>query len=148
MSTTTMTTATPHQDDGLVPFPAEYRDRYRQARLWTGQSLPAQLLAAAQAHADHIALVTEDGRWTYRDVVDAAARFAAGIGPMTGTRSGDAVMFQMGNVAETVTAYLGCLLAGLRPVCTLPQHGAREIGLLAEHVGARLLVTQADYGGG
>jgi 2,3-dihydroxybenzoate-AMP ligase len=148
MSTTTMTTATPHQDDGLVPFPAEYRDRYRRARLWTGQSLPAELVAAAQAHADGIALVTQEGQWTYRDVVEAAARFAAGIGPMTGTRLGGAVMFQMGNVAETVTAYLGCLLAGLRPVCTLPQHGTREIGLLAEHVGARLLLTQADYGGG
>lgn len=148
MSTNTMATAMPSQDDGWVPFPAEFGDRYRKAGLWAGRSLPAQLLAAAQAHADSTALTTEDGDWTYRDLVDAAAGFAAGVGPVTGVRTGDAVMFQMGNVAETVTAYFGCLLAGLRPVCTLPQHGAREIGLLAEHVGARLLLTQADFGDG
>ena len=57
-------------------------------------------------------------------------------------------MFQMGNVVETVVAYLGCLLAGLRPVCTLPQHGVREIGLLARHIGAQGLILQADFGRG
>lgn len=57
-------------------------------------------------------------------------------------------MFQLGNTAETVVAYLGVLRAGLVPVCTLAQHGAREIELLAEHVGARALLTQADFGGG
>ncbi|MBS4103290.1 AMP-binding protein [Tsukamurella paurometabola] len=54
----------------------------------------------------------------------------------------------MGNVAETVVAYFGALIAGLRPVCTLPQHGTREVGLLAEHVGARATVVQADHGRG
>ena len=54
----------------------------------------------------------------------------------------------MGNVAETVVAYLGCLLAGVRPVCTLPQHGVREVDVLARHVGARGLIIQADFGCG
>jgi 2,3-dihydroxybenzoate-AMP ligase len=54
----------------------------------------------------------------------------------------------MGNVAQTVVGYLGCLLAGARPVCTLPQHGSREIGLLAAHTGASCLIVQADFRGG
>lgn len=145
MSTTAMTT--PYHD-GLVPLPAEECDRYRAAGLWTGRSLPAELVAAAKAHADRTALVTEEGSWVYRDLFAQAAGFAAGVRELAGARTGDAVMFQMGNVSETVIAYLGCLLGGLRPVCTLPQHGAREIGLLADHIGARLLVTQADFGGG
>ena len=57
-------------------------------------------------------------------------------------------MFQMGNVAETLVAYFGTLVAGLRPVCTLAQHGSREIGSLAEHVGARATIVQADHGQG
>jgi 2,3-dihydroxybenzoate-AMP ligase len=83
---------------------------------------------------------------TYDELFSAAARLAGGLIASTDLRPGDAVMFQMGNVAETVLAYLGCLLAGLRPVCTQPQHGEREIALLARHIGARGLLVQADFG--
>ncbi|MEV6923696.1 AMP-binding protein [Dactylosporangium sp. NPDC051485] len=134
--------------EGHVAFTAADRDRYRAAGLWRAQPLAAELVAAAERHAGRVALVTEDGTWTYEELLAAAASFAGGIGAVTGARIGDPVMFQMGNVSETVVSYLGCLLAGLRPVCTLPQHGVREIGLLAEHVGATLLITQLDHDGG
>jgi 2,3-dihydroxybenzoate-AMP ligase len=136
------------QTDGLVPYPDPVVARYRAEGLWSGRTLPAELVAAASAHAGRTALITPEGRWTYRDLFDTARRFAAGLPERTALRPGDAVMFQMGNVAETVVAYLGCLLAGIRPVCTLPQHGVREIGVLARHIGARGLVLQSDFGRG
>ncbi|MBS2548314.1 AMP-binding protein [Catenulispora sp. NL8] len=143
---------TPLDDDvaaaGLVPYPAAFAARYRAAGLWSGQTLPAELVAAAETHAEQTALITPEGSWTYRRLLDAARQFAAGLPEKTSLRPGDAVMFQMGNVAETVVAYLGCLLAGMRPVCTLPQHGVREISVLARHVGARGLILQADFGRG
>ncbi|KQY55628.1 hypothetical protein ASD30_16455 [Nocardioides sp. Root140] len=110
--------------------------------------MPDVLLRAAESHADRVALVTPEVTWTYAEMFAEAARFGAGLSRRVGVRPGDAVMFQMGNVAETIVSYLGCLLAGARPVCTLPQHGVREIGLLAEHVGAQVLLTQGDFGGG
>jgi 2,3-dihydroxybenzoate-AMP ligase len=136
------------RDPGLVEYPAEVRAAYRTAGLWSGRSLPADLVSAAEAHADRVALATPETSLTYREVYDAAARLAGGVLASTSLRPGDAVMFQLGNVAETVIAYLACLLAGLRPVCTLPQHGEREVGLLAEHLGARGLFVQADFGRG
>ncbi|MFE2043182.1 (2,3-dihydroxybenzoyl)adenylate synthase [Streptomyces sp. NPDC059477] len=133
---------------GLVPYPAEVAARYRAAGLWRGHSLPAELMAAARAHGDRTALITPEVRWSYAELSATAERFAAGLLARTRLRPGDAVMFQMGNVAETVVTYLGCLLAGIRPVCTLPQHGTREVAVLARHLGARGLVLQADFGRG
>ncbi|MFJ9031042.1 (2,3-dihydroxybenzoyl)adenylate synthase [Streptomyces sp. NPDC102274] len=134
--------------NGLVRYPKEAEARYREAGYWSGRTLPAELMSAAATHADRTALITPEGSWTYHDLFTASQRFAAGLLESTGLRPGDAVMFQMGNVAETVVSYLGCLLAGIRPVCTLPQHGVREIRVLAEHIGARGLITQADFGHG
>ncbi|MER6767385.1 MULTISPECIES: AMP-binding protein [Amycolatopsis] len=118
---------------------------YRRAGFWAGRSLPAELLESARRHGTRTALLAEGRAWTYDDLFDEAQRFAAGLLRSGAARPGEPVMFQMGNVAETVVAYLGCLFAAAPPVCTLPQHGTREIGLLAAHVGARTLLVQADF---
>ena len=135
-------------DSGLVPFDAASRARFRREGWWTGRSLPTELVLAAEAGAGRPALVTPEVSWSYRELLDEATRFAAGLARVPGVTAGEAVMFQMGNVAETVAGYLGCLLAGARPVCTLPQHGSREIGLLAAHTGASCLIVQSDFRGG
>lgn len=143
--------AAPHPVESgpeLVPFPENVQAEYRAAGYWLGEPLGTVLAAAGSAHAIRTALITADVTLTYDELWQRSRAFAAGLPVVAGVRSGDAVMFQMGNTAETVVAYLGCLLAGARPVCTLPQHGAREIGLLAEHVAARCLITQADFGRG
>ncbi|WP_081622555.1 AMP-binding protein [Jongsikchunia kroppenstedtii] len=132
-------------DEGLVSYPAAVVERYRAQGCWAGRSLPDQLAAAFTAHADRVALVTDEVRWTYAELEAEVRAFARGVIATTGLRPGDRVMFQMGNVAETAVTYLGALFAGLVPVCTLAQHGSREIELLARHVGARGLITQADF---
>lgn len=133
-------------ETGLVPYPAHLASRYRDLGLWRGQPLSEELRAAARAHAGRLALITAEVRWTYAELDQASERFAAGLLAVTSLRPGDRVMFSMGNVAETVVAYYGALRAGLVPVCTLPQHREREIGLLAEHAGARGHLVQADFG--
>jgi 2,3-dihydroxybenzoate-AMP ligase len=135
-------------DAGLVDFSDGDRETFRGLGLWSGRTLAAELTAAACAHRALTALVTTEVRWTYGELLTRSEAFARGLQSTTDLRPGDPVMFQMGNVAETVIGYLGALLAGLRPVCTLPQHGTHEIGLLAEHVGARALFVQGDFGRG
>lgn len=140
--------AVSHPVADWVAFDAASCDHYRRRGWWRGRTLPSELVAAAESHADRTALITPELTWTYRELFEQATRFAGGLGTLGLVRPGDPVMFQLGNVAETVVAYLGTLLAGGRPVCTLPQHGVREVGLLARHVGARCLITQADFGRG
>jgi 2,3-dihydroxybenzoate-AMP ligase len=132
----------------VTPFDSASVARYRGEGLWRGESLPAQLVAAGAHHGSRVALIAGDVEWTFRDLFAQARRFAAGLIAGEVTRPGEPVMFQMGNVPETVVSYLGCLLAAAQPACTLPQHGTREIALLAEHVGAKVLITQADFGAG
>lgn len=131
--------------DILPSFPPERIARYRDDGLWTGETVPEAVRAVARRHPDRTALVTAASRLTYRELDESAEEFAAGLLSVTTLRSGDRAMFQLGNVAETIVAYYGCLKAGIVPVCTLPQHGQREIGLLAEHAGARAHFVQADF---
>ncbi len=129
------------------PFPEERAARYRRAGMWTRETLGDALRAAARLHPDVTALVTVEGRLTHRELDELTESFGAGLLATTPLRPGDRVMFQLGNVPETVVAYYGCVKAGIVPVCTLPQHGEREIGLLAEHTGARGHFVQADFRG-
>lgn len=138
----------PDPDPGLSPYPEQFVVDYRDRGLWRGLSLPQEILDAADRHADRLALVTPEVRWSYAELAERARNFGAGLLATTDLEPGEAVMFQMGNVAETLVAYFGTLVAGLRPVCTLAQHGSREIGSLAEHVGARATIVQADHGRG
>lgn len=138
----------PDPDPGLSPYPEQFVADYRDRGLWRGLSLPQEILDAADRHADRLALVTPEVRWSYAELAERARNFGAGLLATTDLEPGEAVMFRMGNVAETLVAYFGTLVAGLRPVCTLAQHGSREIGSLAEHVGARATIVQADHGRG
>ncbi|MGI5329359.1 (2,3-dihydroxybenzoyl)adenylate synthase [Actinomadura nitritigenes] len=135
----------PAEHGDVVPYPPAVRERYRRAGLWRRLSLGAELARAATRFAERTALITAEVRWSYAELDRRATAFGAGLLAATSLRPGDAVMFSMGNVAETVVAYYGALRAGLVPVCTLPMHRSRELGLLAEHTGARGHIVQADY---
>jgi 2,3-dihydroxybenzoate-AMP ligase len=131
----------------LVGYPEALRDRYRHQGIWGGRGLGEELSSAMRHWRELPALVSADGRWSYTELDALCQRFASGLLARTSLRPGDPVMFSMGNVVETVVAYYGVVRAGLVPVCTLPQHSAREIGVLAEHTGARGHLVQADFPG-
>lgn len=131
--------------DPIPPVPPERAVRYRRDGLWTGETLGDALRSAARSHPVRAALVTADGRLTHRELDELSEDFGAGLLAATELEPGDRVMFQLGNVLETVVAYYGCVKAGIVPVCTLPQHGEREIGQLAQHTGARGHLVQADF---
>ncbi len=146
-----MTTEAPGHvvsEEGLVPFDEDSVRRYRAAGVWSGKTLAEELAAAATVYADRTGVIASGHAYTFGEIFAWADRFAVGLRDGAHVHTGDAVMFQMGNVIETVVAYLGCVKLGVRPVCTLPQHGTREISLLADHVGASCLIIQADYGRG
>ncbi|SFO42225.1 2,3-dihydroxybenzoate-AMP ligase [Pseudonocardia ammonioxydans] len=131
--------------DPIPLVPPERAVRYRRDGLWTGETLGDALRSAARSHPVRAALVTADGRLTHRELDELSEDFGAGLLAATELEPGDRVMFQLGNVLETVVAYYGCVKAGIVPVCTLPQHGEREIGQLAQHTGARGHLVQADF---
>ncbi|MGD9525710.1 (2,3-dihydroxybenzoyl)adenylate synthase [Pseudonocardia sp.] len=133
-------------DTATAPtFAPALAQRYLRDGLWRREPLGEALRRAAAHRSERLALVTPEVRWTYRELDERTDAVAAGLLAATPLRPGDRMMFQSGNVAETVVAYYGAVKAGIVPVCTLPQHGEREIGQLAAHTGARAHLVQADF---
>ena len=77
-------------DSGLVPFDPASRARFRREGWWTGRSLPAELVLAAEAGAGRPALVTPEVSWSYSDLLDEATRFGAGLAGVPGVVAGEA----------------------------------------------------------
>ncbi|MFC8005234.1 (2,3-dihydroxybenzoyl)adenylate synthase [Streptomyces olivaceus] len=103
--------------------------RYRAAGHWQGVTFGARLRQAGAEHAQRVALVDGDRRWTYADLDAEADRVAAGLRGL-GVERGDRVVLQLPNCAEFVLAWFGLQRLGAVPVHAMPGHRSREIGHL------------------
>lgn len=97
----------------------------------------------ARRHGERLALVDGDRRLTWSELDEAVERTAqayAGAGLVPGYR----VVLLMANSIDFVTAYLGCLRAGLVAVPLNTGLTKPEIGNVVKHSGARLVVADGD----
>lgn len=134
---------TPHDWDGqLVRYPAERAARYRASGAWSEKPTTVRLHESALAHADRLALITEDATYTYRELDERTDRIAAGLVAL-GLQHRAPVIFQVNNRDTTVLAWYGVLKAGLIPVATLSQHRRHEIGHISNKVGAAAHLVEA-----
>lgn len=132
--------------DGLVPWPAEVAQRYRERGHWRGVPLGDAFTAAVATHGDRLAVVDGPRRLTYRELgrlVDRLALHLARRGISRGRRA----VFQLPNVLEFVVAYFACLRTGAIPVACLPAHRHAEIGSLAKFTEAVAWFIPAEYRG-
>ena len=123
--------------DGVVPWPAEYADRYVQAGYWAGRPLGELLRQAADRTPDAPALIdpAADLRISHAELAERADAAAARLRAL-GPRAGDRLLVQLGNGWEFVVLTLACLRAGIVPVMALPAHRRTELTHLADHSGA------------
>ncbi|WP_236793766.1 (2,3-dihydroxybenzoyl)adenylate synthase [Amycolatopsis sp. GM8] len=131
--------------DRLLPRrPEALAARYRAAGAWGSTAIGAVLRATATRLPERVAVVDAERRLTYAELDRQATAVACGLLDR-GLRPGDAVVVQSGNVVETLVGFYGLLKSGLVPVCSLPQHGRREVGDLIALTGARAHLIQADW---
>ncbi len=128
---------------GVVYPPRERLERYVAAGELQQESLVEALRGAFARHRERIALASVEGDWTYEKLDEATDRFAAALHRL-GLRPLDRVLFQSANSPQVILAVVGCLKAGLIPVCTLAAHRESEIGYLGGHVAARAHIVQGD----
>jgi 2,3-dihydroxybenzoate-AMP ligase len=126
----------------LIPFPAEDVERYRSLGLWRTLPLAAEFESVADRFADRVALITDEGDLTYRELDEQADLLALGLTEL-GLHPGDRVMLQVTNRLKTIIAWYGILKAGLIPVCTLAAHRAHEIGGISRRVDAVAHLVEA-----
>jgi non-ribosomal peptide synthetase component E (peptide arylation enzyme) len=131
-------------DRTLYPgFPAEDVARYRERGYWGTRTIGEELHQVALAHPDVEAVVDLWGRVSYRELDERSDAIAARLHEI-GLRKGDTVLLQIGNTIESVEAFYGLIKMGAVPVCSLVLFGHHEIDAIAEVVGARAHLIQAD----
>ena len=130
---------------GVVPFPPEFAQRYREKNYWRDKSLAEEFGAVFARFADRVAVVDRGRSFTYAQVDRAAERLAsnlldAGLEPL------DRVVVQLPNAIEFVYLYLALQKIGCIPIAALATHRYLEISQFAKLSGASACVTPDRYG--
>lgn len=99
------------------------------------------LLVAALEHADREAVVFEDQRWTYGDLIGRSVAIAAGLAERHGVKPGTRVALAMRNSPEWMAAFLGIIVAG---GVVVPMNGwwtSEEVGYALDDCQAKLVIA-------
>jgi 2,3-dihydroxybenzoate-AMP ligase len=118
-----------------VPWPEEFRERYRRAGYWRGERLGDIPRDHARSTGAKIALVAGERRLTYAELDVRADRLAAGLHHL-GIRRHDRVIIQLPNIPEFVLVSLALFRVGAIPVFALSAHRRHEIKYLVERSGS------------
>jgi 2,3-dihydroxybenzoate-AMP ligase len=116
---------------------------YVDAGVLTQDTLVSAFADAVRSHPERTALSEVDWSCTYTEL-DVVTDKAASAFLRLGLKPLDRVLFQLPNTKELVVAFLGCLKAGLIPICTLAAHRQIEIGYLGKHASARAHIVPAS----
>ena len=111
---------------------------------WAGETVGGCLRLVAEEHGPAIAVCHSRHPPTFTELDLASERLGAAL-RQRGLRPGERVLFQVGNTVEGALAFYGAVKAGLVPICSIPQHGERDIVMLAERTNPSAYVFQADF---
>jgi 2,3-dihydroxybenzoate-AMP ligase len=127
---------------GVIYQSPERLQHYVSAGVLTDETLVSAFREAVRRFPDRTALSEVGWSCTYREL-DVITDKAASAFMRLALAPRDRVIFQLPNSKELVIAFLGCLKAGLIPICTLAAHRQIEIGYLGKHAQARAHIVQA-----
>jgi long-chain acyl-CoA synthetase len=122
------------------PWHASYDDGVPTSVAYEELTLPGYLARAGVASGDRPAIHFLNARLSYRELDEAARRFACALTDL-GLRAGDRVAIQLPNLPQTVIAFYGTLRAGGVVVMTNPLYTSREIEHQWNDAGCRFAVT-------
>jgi 2,3-dihydroxybenzoate-AMP ligase len=111
---------------GVTPFPPDFAARYRARGYWQDRPLITHFLPLFSSHGDRLAIVDDDGSYTYAELSAASERVALnlldlGIGPT------DRVVVQLPNTRLFASFYFALQRIGAIPIMALPSHRYREL---------------------
>ena len=129
---------------GVLYRPVAENERYAALGVLTEETLVSAFRDIARRFPDRTALSEIGVAVSYRELDELTDRLAAALNRV-GIKPLDRAIFQLGNSKELVMAYLGCLKAGIIPICTLVAHRQLEIGYLGKHAGATVHFIDGDY---
>jgi len=120
------------------------QEKYCRLRWWSGLTFGDMLDKAADVYPDKVALVDEDGRFTYHEIRDKADRLAIGLADR-GIAPADRVLLQLPNWHEFVVAYFALQKIGAVPVILIARYRQYEINHLARSSGATAWIVAEKF---
>src|ERR1044071_10163991 len=126
--------------EGVVPFPAEFAERYRAKGYWEDRSLRDVFEQACEHYRDRVAVVDGQRSITYSQLNQKATNLALNLLDL-GLEPLDRVVVQLPNTLEFVYLYFALQKLGCIPIMALPTHRYREMSQFAELSGAVACVT-------
>jgi 2,3-dihydroxybenzoate-AMP ligase len=133
--------------EGVVPFPPEFAQRYREKGYWVDKSLAQEYRIAFDKYEKRIALIDRDRTVTYGELDRTSDNLALNLLEI-GLQPLDRVVVQLPNVAEFVVLYLALQKIGGIPIAALMPHRFAEISQFVELSGAVACVVpgqQSDF---
>jgi len=131
---------------GCPTWPKEFADLYRKTGCWRGETFGQMLRERADKYGDHIAVISGDVRWSYRELDTRANRLAAGFREL-GIKPMDRVVVQLPNITEFFEVCFALFRLGALPVFALPAHRSYEIAYFCEFTEAVAYVIPATHSG-
>src|SRR3954465_11095258 len=132
---------------GVVPFPPEFAQRYREKGYWQDKSLAAEFAVVFQQYKSKIALVDGEREYTYADIDRITDNLALNLLEL-GLKPLDRVVPALPNIAEFVLLYFALQKISGVPIAALVTHRFAEINQFVQLSGATTLVypeRQSDF---
>ncbi len=126
--------------EGLVAWPDDLANRYRERGYWNGKTLDQYLRESAAQYGDREAVTDGDFRLTYKELVLLSDGLALNLSKK-GFRSGDCIVVQLPNCWEFVVLVYACARIGVVPIMALPGHRSNELSYFVDHSEARAIVV-------
>jgi 2,3-dihydroxybenzoate-AMP ligase len=121
--------------EGVVPFPPQYAQRYRERGYWADKSLAEEFKVVFERYADRVVLIDRDRSITYAELDRLSSNLALNLLGV-GLRPLDRVVVQLPNVAEFVILYFALQKIGCIPIAALVTHRYAEISQFVQLSGA------------
>jgi 2,3-dihydroxybenzoate-AMP ligase len=129
---------------GVVPFPPEFVQRYRDRGYWSDKSLAEEFRIVLKRYADRVALIGGDRTITYAELDQLSDNLALNLLDL-GLKPLDRVVVQLPNVVEFVILYFGLQKIGCIPIAALPSQRFGEISQFVRLSGATGCVIPESY---
>lgn len=126
--------------EGVVPFPEEYAQRYRERGYWKGETIADMFFGSVSAFASRVAAVDGDEEITYGQLGERVLRLAGGLARL-GIGRGDRVVVQLPNVAAYLDVVFALFELGAIPVFALQAHRRTEIEYFCSFAQAKAYIT-------
>lgn len=127
-------------------YPPEDVRAYREAGLWSEETLFDLLTRQAEQRPDKVFATDGTRSLTYQQMTDSVLRLAAGF-HARGWRAGDTVAVQLPNWVEFIEVVAALSRLGVITVPIMPIYRRDEVGYVAGHADIRAVITPATFKG-